>query len=83
MMIIALATFERAAKKSGLTQREREGLILMLEHAPFAGDVIRARVAHVNFGSRAKVAARVTDAGSSPILAVACRFISSAFTPRT
>lgn len=34
MTIIALATFERAAKKSGLSQREREALILMLEQTP-------------------------------------------------
>lgn len=40
MTIIALATFERAAKKAGLAQREREALILMLEHDPAAGDVI-------------------------------------------
>jgi len=40
MTIIALATFERAAKKASLAQREREALILMLEHDPSAGDLI-------------------------------------------
>ena len=42
MMIFALATFERAAKKTGLAQRERESLILVLENDPSAGDLIPA-----------------------------------------
>jgi hypothetical protein len=40
MTIIALATFERAAKKAGFTQHERDTLILMLENDPAAGDLI-------------------------------------------
>lgn len=40
MTIIALATFERAAKKARFAQRERDELILMLEHDPTTGDVI-------------------------------------------
>jgi hypothetical protein len=40
MTIIALATFERAAKRAGLTARERETLIVLLEQDPSAGELI-------------------------------------------
>lgn len=40
MTIIALSTFERAAKRAKLAQREREALIVILEQNPSSGDVI-------------------------------------------
>jgi hypothetical protein len=40
MTIIALASFERAAKKAGLSQSERDALILLLEQFPASGDLI-------------------------------------------
>jgi hypothetical protein len=40
MTIIALASFERAAKKAGLALTEREALILLLERFPASGDLI-------------------------------------------
>ena len=40
MPIIVLPSFERAAKKSGLTQGERDALIVALEQSPAAGDLI-------------------------------------------
>ncbi len=59
MTIIALATFERAAKKAGFAQHEHDALILMLEHAPASGDVIpgaggarKLRVAREGGGKR-------------------------------
>lgn len=40
MTIIALASFERAAKKASLAQGERDALILLLERFPASGDLI-------------------------------------------
>ena len=40
MTIIALESFERAAKKVRLAQTEREALILLLERVPASGDLI-------------------------------------------
>ena len=39
-MIVALASFERAAKKAGFVQAERDALILLLEQFPASGDLI-------------------------------------------
>jgi hypothetical protein len=40
MTIIALASFERAAKKARLAPSERDALILLLEQFPTSGDLI-------------------------------------------
>ena len=40
MMIVALAGFERAAKKAGFVQAERDALVLLLERFPASGDLI-------------------------------------------